>query len=174
MMIKHSWRCLVAATALAIGPGLAGCQPGIDATTHAALQQELDALKSEAARTEANKQLVLEAWHTIFTEKKVGEGFDRYIHPDYIQHNPVAADGPAPARKFLTEWFEKNPDAIIEVKKAVAEGDLVFIHHHMRASPKERGNAAVDMFRVQDGKLIEHWDVLQAIPEKSANPHPMF
>ena len=152
---------------------LTSCSQKNDAETQA-LRQELDAIKADLARTEANKKLVLDMWNTVFTEKKVGEGFDRYISPDYVQHNPLASDGPESAREFLTQWFANNPDAVIEVKKVVAQGDLVFLHHHMRVNPTERGSAAVDMFRVADGKVIEHWDVVQPIPENSKNPHPMF
>jgi predicted SnoaL-like aldol condensation-catalyzing enzyme len=154
--------------------GLAACQSGVDAGEHAALQQELAALQAENARTEASRSVVMQMWETVFTNHDVAAGFDRYIHPDYIQHNPLAADGPEPARKFLTEWFAKNPGAFFDVKKVAAAGDLVFIHHHFGTSRDVRGNAAVDIFRVQDGKVIEHWDVVQPMPEQSLNPHPMF
>ena len=124
--------------------------------------------------TEANKKLAVDFFNMVFSAKKPQEAFDKYASKNYIQHNPVAADGPAPAIKFLSEWFVKNPRAIIEIKRVIAEGDMVAIHHHMRTSPEVRGMAAVDMFRVENGKVVEHWDVVQPMPEKSANDHPMF
>lgn len=129
---------------------------------------------NSADQTAANKKLVVDFFKMVFHDKKPREAFAKYASKDYIQHNPLAADGPEPAIKFLTEWFEKNPNAIVEIKRVIAEGDVVAIHHHMRRSPEERGMAAVDMFRVENGKVIEHWDVVQPMPEKSLNPHPMF
>ena len=124
--------------------------------------------------TEANKKLAVDFFNRVLVEKKPQEGFDKYAGKNYIQHNPVAGDGHAPAIKFLTDWFAKNPRAVIQIKRVIAEGDLVAIHHHMRTSPEVRGMAAVDIFRVENGKVVEHWDVVQPIPEKSANDHPMF
>ena len=124
--------------------------------------------------TAANKKLAVDFFNLLLVEKKPQEAFDKYAGKNYIQHNPVAADGHAPAIKFLSDWFAKNPRAVIQIKRVIAEGDLVAIHHHMRTSPEVRGMAAVDIFRVENGKVVEHWDVVQAIPEKSANPHPMF
>jgi predicted SnoaL-like aldol condensation-catalyzing enzyme len=124
--------------------------------------------------TAANKKIAVEFFNVLLVEKKPREAFQRYAGENYIQHNPVAADGHEPAIKFLSDWFAKNPRAIIQIKRVIAEGDIVAIHHHMRTSPEARGSAAVDMFRVQNGKVVEHWDVVQPIPEKSANPHPMF
>jgi predicted SnoaL-like aldol condensation-catalyzing enzyme len=124
--------------------------------------------------TEANKKLAVDFFNLLLVEKKPQEAFDKYAGKNYIQHNPVAADGHAPAIKFLSEWFAKNPRSVIQIKRVIAEGDLVAIHHHMRTSPEVRGTAAVDIFRVENGKVVEHWDVVQPIPEKSANDHPMF
>jgi predicted SnoaL-like aldol condensation-catalyzing enzyme len=124
--------------------------------------------------TEANKKLAVDFFNLVLVQKKPQEGFDKYAGKTYIQHNPVAGDGHAPAIKFLSDWFAKNPKAIIQIKRVIAEGDLVAIHHHMRTSPDVRGMAAVDIFRVENGKVVEHWDVVQPMPEKSANDHPMF
>jgi predicted SnoaL-like aldol condensation-catalyzing enzyme len=124
--------------------------------------------------TEANKKVAVDFFNLVLVQKKPQEGFDKYAGKTYIQHNPVADDGHAPAIKFLSDWFAKNPRAIIQIKRVIAEGDLVAIHHHMRTSPEVRGMAAVDIFRVENGKVVEHWDVVQPIPDKSANPHPMF
>jgi predicted SnoaL-like aldol condensation-catalyzing enzyme len=128
----------------------------------------------EAQRTEANKKVAVDFFNLLLVEERPREGFRKYAGQPYIQHHPVAAAGHEPAIEFLNDWFAKNPRAVIEMKRVIAEGDLVAIHHHMRTSPEARGSAAVDIFRIENGKVVEHWDVVQPIPEKSANPHPMF
>ena len=124
--------------------------------------------------TAANKKLAVDFFTLLLIDKQPQAAFDKYASQNYIQHNPVADDGQAPAIKFLSDWFAANPRSIIEIKRVIAAGDLVAIHHHMRTSPEARGSAAVDIFRVDNGKIVEHWDVVQPIPEKSANKHPMF
>ncbi|PZN34981.1 MAG: polyketide cyclase [Proteobacteria bacterium] len=156
--------------ALLLGVAVSGCAPSVSDMP----RERHDAAAEALERTAANKQLVIDMWHTIFTEKRVREGFERYISANYIQHNPLADDGPHSAMEFLSTWFETHPQAIVEVKRVIAEGDLVVIHHHMRTSPEDRGSAAVDIFRVENGQVVEHWDVVQRMPETSANPHPMF
>lgn len=132
------------------------------------------AAQAADALTAANKKIAVDFFNVLLVEKKPREAFERYAGKKYIQHNPVADDGWDGAINFLSDWFAKNPRAIIQIKKVIAEGDLVAIHHHMRTSPEVRGTAAVDIFRIENGKVVEHWDVVQPIPEKSANPHPMF
>jgi predicted SnoaL-like aldol condensation-catalyzing enzyme len=62
----------------------------------------------------------------------------------------------------------------LEIKRALAEGDLVVTHSLLKTSPQDRGTAAADIFRLEDGKVVEHWEVLQPVPESAANDHPMF
>jgi predicted SnoaL-like aldol condensation-catalyzing enzyme len=62
----------------------------------------------------------------------------------------------------------------VDIKRAVAEGDLVVTHSLLKTSPEDRGTAAADIFRLEDGKVVEHWDVVQPVPESAANDHPMF
>ena len=85
----------------------------------------------------------------------------KYLGPRYTQHNPNAADGPEGLRAFLGFLEEKFPDYLILHVDAVRE-------------PGTRGNAIVDIFRLEDGKIVEHWDVVQPIPEKAANANGMF
>jgi len=132
------------------------------------------AFADAASTTAANKKLVVDFFTVVFVDKRPQAAFDKYVGKTYIQHNPVADDGSAGAIGFLSDWFKKNPQAVIQIKRVIAEGDLVAVHHHMRTSPEVRGMAAVDIFRVENGKVVEHWDVVQPMPEKSANPHPMF
>jgi predicted SnoaL-like aldol condensation-catalyzing enzyme len=69
---------------------------------------------------------------------------------------------------------EQFPQASLDIKRAVAEDDLIVTLSWLKTSPEDRGNAVADYFRLEDGKIVEHWDVLQPIPESAANDHPMF
>jgi predicted SnoaL-like aldol condensation-catalyzing enzyme len=122
----------------------------------------------------ANKQLVLDFMKMLFVDHKVDEAIDKYLDPNYIQHNPAVPTGSAPVRAFFKDFYQRQPGATIEIKRALADGDLVAVHYRAVFTPGERGFAVVDIFRVKDGKLVEHWDVLTPVPEKSANENGMF
>ena len=119
-----------------------------------------------------NKELVVSFYTTVFIQKKVAEGFADYVGTTYIQHNPRVPDGPEAAVKLLSQAI--TPDSLSEIRRVVAEGDLVVLHIHSRANPTDRGRAIVDIFRVENGKIVEHWDVIQDVPEKAANENTMF
>lgn len=126
------------------------------------------------AQLEANKKLVVDFYNMIFLEHKTAEAFKLYSIPAYKQHNPFAADGAQPAIDFLSARFKKHPQAKNVIKRVIAEGDLVVLHVHSTLNAKDRGRAIVDIFRVKDGKVVEHWDVIQKIPAKSRNDNTMF
>jgi predicted SnoaL-like aldol condensation-catalyzing enzyme len=86
----------------------------------------------------------------------------------------MAGDGKQPFIDFFSEFYKKHPDARMEIKRMIAENDLVVVHTHSQLSKAERGSAVVDIFRLENGKIVEHWDVIQAIPEKAANDNGMF
>jgi predicted SnoaL-like aldol condensation-catalyzing enzyme len=110
----------------------------------------------------------------VFNQKKVKEGFDTYVGDKYIQHNPIAADGKEAAVEVLGEALQALPGWTYEIKHAYVDGDYAIIHSHVRMKPEDRGMAVVDIFRFEKGKVVEHWDVVQPIPEKSANDNTMF
>ena len=86
----------------------------------------------------------------------------------------VAADI-EPSKKIVVDLpKEKFPSSRSEIKRVVAEGDLVMLHVHSVREPGQRGRAIVDIFRVENGKIVEHWDVIQDVPDKSANTNTMF
>jgi predicted SnoaL-like aldol condensation-catalyzing enzyme len=84
------------------------------------------------------------------------------------------ATGRQPFVDFFVPFFQKNAGAKSEIKRTIAEGDLVVLHVLSKIDAKDTGRAVVDIFRVEDGKIVEHWDVMQAVPEKAANPNTMF
>jgi predicted SnoaL-like aldol condensation-catalyzing enzyme len=97
-----------------------------------------------------------------------------HFGPRYTQHNPNAADGPDGLRAFLGFLREKFPASRSEVKRVFAEGDYVILHVHAVREPGTRGSAIVDIFKLEGGKIVEHWDVVQPIPEKALNANGMF
>ena len=92
----------------------------------------------------------------------------------YIQHNPSAADGPEGLKGFIAFLKDKFPNNKSEIKRIFADGDYVIVHVHAVREPGTRGNAIIDIFRLENGKVVEHWDVVQPIPEKAANNNGMF
>ncbi|RNL62721.1 hypothetical protein EFK50_13300 [Nocardioides marmoriginsengisoli] len=99
---------------------------------------------------------------------------DRYVRPEYIQHNPLAPDGPEAMKAFGAAWKLQFPDATYEEKRLVTEGDLVVLHSHGVLVPGTPGLAVFDIFRFHDGRIAEHWDILQEVPATTANGNDMF
>jgi predicted SnoaL-like aldol condensation-catalyzing enzyme len=92
----------------------------------------------------------------------------------YIQHNPNAIDGPEGLKQHLAMLRKQFPQNRGEIKRALADGDLVALHVHSKRTPESRGNAIVDIFRIENGKIVEHWDVVQSVPERALNENTMF
>lgn len=129
--------------------------------------------QSPANPTEANRKVVQDFARIFYEEKDVKRAFETYVVPEYVQHNPGIADGRDAAVAALTPMFSK-PGARFEVKRIVVDGDTAVIHLFGQGDPKTSGAAVADIYRLKDGKVVEHWDILQPMPDKSANSHPMF
>jgi predicted SnoaL-like aldol condensation-catalyzing enzyme len=125
------------------------------------------------ADAEANKKAVLEFYDKALNQKDF-DAASKYFGPRYIQHNPGAPDGIEGFKAFIAQRKEKFPNAKSEIKRAFADGDYVILHVHSVREPGERGVAIVDIFRLENGKIVEHWDVVQPIPEKTVNSNGMF
>ena len=128
---------------------------------------------ARAADPEQNKKVVVDFYEKAINQKDF-EAASKHIGPRYTQHNPVAADGPEGLRAFLGFLREKFPKAKSEIKRVFADGDYVILHVHSVREPGARGSAIVDIFKLDNGKVVEHWDVIQPIPEKAANSNGMF
>ncbi|MGQ0333900.1 nuclear transport factor 2 family protein [Halomonas elongata] len=122
---------------------------------------------------EANRALVTEFYNQFFNEHET-EQSSRVLAQDYIQHNPGVPDGKAPFVDYFAGYFKENPDYQSEIVRSAADGDLVWLHVHSTNGDEDRGEAVVDIFRVEEGKIVEHWDVIQPVPEDSANDNTMF
>ncbi|WP_371661655.1 ester cyclase [Streptomyces sp. NBC_00280] len=99
---------------------------------------------------------------------------DKLVRADYIQHNPFAADGSGPLKNLAVSVHQQFPEAKYDVKRVISEGDLVLVHSNVVLTPGSRGSAVFDIFRFQGGKIAEHWDTGQNVPDTSANGNDMF
>ena len=125
------------------------------------------------AQQEANRKAVL-AFYEKGLNQKDADAALAYVGNRYVQHNPGAADGPEGFRKFIGFLREKFPNSHSEIKRSFVDGDYVILHVHAVREPGTRGNAIVDIFKLEDGKIVEHWDVVQPVPENPANNNTMF
>ena len=128
---------------------------------------------ADAQQQEQNKKAVVEFYDKAINQKDF-EAASKYLGSRYTQHNPNAADGPEGLKAFLQFLKEKFPASRSEIKRVLADGDYVILHVHAVREPGTRGNAIIDMFKLENGKIVEHWDVVQPIPEKAANTNGMF
>ena len=124
--------------------------------------------------SESNKGIAVAFYKVIF-EGRVEDAFRLYAGSPYRQHNPLVEDGMEGLKKFVAWVISNHPGARYEIKRVFADGDHVVLHSHWHGlSDNPRGEAVVDIFRLEGGKVLEHWDVIQPIPETSANANTMF
>ncbi|MCP3406660.1 nuclear transport factor 2 family protein [Bradyrhizobium sp. CCGB01] len=126
-----------------------------------------------SAQEEANRKTVL-AFYEKGLNQKDADAALAYVGDRYVQHNPNAADGPEGFRKFIGFLREKFPNSHSDIKRSFVDGDYVILHVHAVREPGTRGNAIVDIFKLENGKIVEHWDAVQPIPENPANNNTMF
>lgn len=133
------------------------------ATAHATAPEQL----------EKNKEIVVAFYQKALNDKDI-EGAIAMMGSSYTQHNARILDGKEGFRQFFTAFKQKFPQSHSQIVRVFAEGDYVILHVHMVREPGTRGEAVMDIFRLEDGKLVEHWDVLQAIPENIPHANTMF
>lgn len=125
------------------------------------------------SQEEQNKKTVLAFYNAAINNKDFEEA-SKYLGDKYIQHNPMAASGPEGLKAFVELAKKSFPEYRTEFKRVFADGDYVIVHCHAKASAQDRGSAVIDIFRLENGKVVEHWDVVQSIPEKASNTNGMF
>ena len=122
---------------------------------------------------EANKKTVRAFEDAALNQKDFGAA-SKYLGPRYTQHNPTAPDGPDGLKAYIAFLKEKFPNNHSEIKHIFADGDYVIVHDHAVREPGTRGNAIVNIYKLENGKVVEHWDVIQPVSEKAANDNGMF
>ncbi|WP_121061179.1 ester cyclase [Chachezhania antarctica] len=123
---------------------------------------------------QTNKRNAVAFYEMMFNDCRPREAIAEFVGDDYIQHNPHVATGTDGFIDYFERMAAEYPGKRVEVKRAVAEGDLVVLHCH-QIWPEGLEYAGLDIFRFDAaGKIVEHWDVLQEMPETSANPNGMF
>jgi predicted SnoaL-like aldol condensation-catalyzing enzyme len=120
------------------------------------------------------KQVATKFMTQFYVKKQVRAAFETWVDPGYTQHNPMAATGRDAAIAFLEPFFAANPRIAYSIKQVIADGNLVAFHAHGKMSAEDLGFAVVDIVRVEGCKVVEHWDVIQPVPETSANTNGMF
>ena len=121
-----------------------------------------------------NKTVVVNFLENSFIKGNPEQAVADHVGDRYIQHNPLAPDGAEGFIGFVHWLREQNPNMRFEIKRVIADGDIVVTHSRMTLSDEQPQRAVADFFRLEDGRVVEHWDVIQEIPETSANDNGML
>ncbi|MFC7378967.1 nuclear transport factor 2 family protein [Brevundimonas sp. GCM10030266] len=123
--------------------------------------------------TDANTLTAQAFYDLMFNRCRPREAIERYVGDRYIQHNPGVPDGKDGFIAYFERMATEHPGKRVHILRTVAEGDLVVLHTR-QAWPGDVDWAGMDIFRFEDGRIVEHWDVLQRVPERAENANTMF
>ena len=171
------------ATLLAAGFSLAACeQAGTgppDMETGEETTEAVDPMDTSDRESLSDREVSERFIEVFYNQNRLTDGFEAWVHPEYIQHDPNSPTGRDPTIEVLAAHMQANPEMTHDVKRVIygdegPDGTLVAVHYHFKRAPDDRGSAVVDIYRVQDGYLVEHWDVIQPVPEDALNDNTMF
>lgn len=128
---------------------------------------------SPTAVTAGDKGIAVNYVTALMQDHDLGAIAD-YVSQSLYQHDPTLANGSAALEQSYSALFAQYPSFSVQIAQVVAEGDLVFVHAHLKDAPSDLGQAVFYVFRVRDGKIVEQWDVVQNVPATSANDNTMF
>jgi predicted SnoaL-like aldol condensation-catalyzing enzyme len=123
--------------------------------------------------TATNCKVMHDFIRTLYERRQVTQAYETYVAPNFVDHNAGRSGGRGAAIADLAPLFA-NPDAVFEIKHVLVDGDFAAVHYHGRINSSSPGAAVMELFRLSQGKIVEHWDAFQPIPAKSKNTHPMF
>jgi predicted SnoaL-like aldol condensation-catalyzing enzyme len=124
-------------------------------------------------RERRNRDVVVDFYENGVNRRDYAAAF-RHIGERYIQHNPNVSDGPQGLREFFDYIGKEHPDFRVEIKRIFIEGDMVALHVRSYNGSTPNGEAGVNIFRLENGKIVEHWDVIQPIPDEIPHANTMF
>jgi predicted SnoaL-like aldol condensation-catalyzing enzyme len=156
-----------AACAAALFVALGGSVPALAQANVAPTAQR------DIAQEERNRAFVINFYDLVFNKHDLKTAEDM-VSEGYIQRNPHFPTGRTAFLDIAAKRFKQNPESHATIVRSTADGDLVWLHVHSVAAPQDRGRAIVNIFRVSGGKIVEHWDVVQPVPETSDNANTMF
>ena len=130
-------------------------------------------MTQRSTREDENYRLVADMYERVL-QPLDSSRVDAFFASGYIQHSPLAATGAQGLKDFLDWARARSPQAEHRVKRLFVDGDYVIAHVHVIINPGDRGNSVVDIFRIADGRIAEHWDVAQEVPATSANGNGVF
>ena len=132
-----------------------------------------DKATRDIAQEEKNKTLVVNFYNDFFNKHQISEAINS-LTEDYQQHNPYVPDGREAVVTYFTAFFKEHPQSSARIVRSSVDGDLVWLHVHSKENEEDLGKAVLDIFRVKDGKIVEHWDVIQNVPANAVNSNTMF